>query len=87
MEISLNKRCDKELVVALELSESQRFVLEIFEWAMENLKEIQVTRCVQWQFFDHSWSTIFLILDLISETVPYEELTTPRPKDRPPLRF
>ena len=42
MEITLNKRRAKELVVALELSENQNLLSEVFAWTEKNSQETQV---------------------------------------------
>ena len=47
METALNKRCLKELVVALELSDNGGVLTGIQKWAEENSKEITVHPAVE----------------------------------------
>lgn len=42
IEMSLNERCGKELVAALELSENQNFVIQVLSWTEKCTKEFQV---------------------------------------------
>ena len=56
MEISLSKRCLKELVVAVEWSENDSLLTEILKWAETNQKEITVI-----QIFISFTLTFFLV--------------------------
>ena len=56
MEVSLNKRCAKELVVALEISRNQRLLMEILSWT----QKIQVIRLLI--YFITYWHKLLLLL-------------------------